>query len=107
MAAKLFGKESEHVIAIFCFVFTFYYMVVIWAAEIKSYFYWAGLLIPSLFTWTASLGKMEGMELANRYTPLAFLARLSPHSGDYASEYEDALALDQLEGSCLFDSSES
>jgi heme O synthase-like polyprenyltransferase len=37
MAAKLFGKESEEAIAIFCFVFTFYYMVVIWAAEISEY----------------------------------------------------------------------
>ncbi|KAJ8589121.1 hypothetical protein M405DRAFT_881752 [Rhizopogon salebrosus TDB-379] len=80
MAVKLFGKDSEEGIAILCFLFTLLYMVVIWAAEIESYFYFAGLPIPSLFTWTASFGKMDGMELANRYTPLAFISRLSTSS---------------------------
>ncbi|KAJ8588657.1 hypothetical protein M405DRAFT_819400 [Rhizopogon salebrosus TDB-379] len=55
--------------------------------------------IPSI------LPRMNGMELANRYTPLGFLARKSTYSGYYVSEYEDALALDQLEKSSLFDSS--
>jgi heme O synthase-like polyprenyltransferase len=37
MAVKLFGKEAEENIAILCFLFTVFYMVVIWAAEIGEY----------------------------------------------------------------------
>jgi hypothetical protein len=37
VAVKLFSKHSEESIAILCFLFTLFYMVVIWAAEISEY----------------------------------------------------------------------
>jgi hypothetical protein len=37
MAVKMFGKEAEETIAIFCLLFASFFMVVIWEAEIGEY----------------------------------------------------------------------